>query len=151
LLSGGKKTKSKKPVVGIVYVEGPIILGTGESSILDPGNKAAASTTIRRALDKAAADDTVKALVLRVNSPGGSATASEIILNATKRLKSKKPLVVSMGNVAGSGGYYVACGSDIIFADESTITGSIGVVGGKLATGEMWDKAGIQWKGYQRG
>ena len=76
--------------------------------------------------------------MLRVNSPGGSAVASEIILDATKRVKAKKPFVVSMGDVAGSGGYYVACGSDTIFADESTITGSIGVVAGKLATTDMW-------------
>jgi protease-4 len=90
-------------------------------------------------------------VVLRVNSPGGSAVASEIILDATKRVKAAKPIVVSMGNVAGSGGYYVACGSDTIFADEATITGSIGVVGGKLATTEMWNKVGITWKSYQRG
>ena len=83
--------------------------------------------------------------MLRVNSPGGSAVASEIILNATKRVKAKKPLVVSMGNVAGSGGYYVSMGADTIFADATTITASIGVVGGKFATTEMWNKIGITW------
>jgi protease IV len=150
-LLGGKKVKSHKDAVAIVYVEGPIVLGSTESSILAPGSKAAASTPIRRALDKVAADDSIKAVVLRVNSPGGSATASEIILNATKRVKLKKPLVVSMGNVAGSGGYYVACGADTIFADATTVTGSIGVVGGKLATTEMWNKIGINWKEYNRG
>src|SRR5205085_6756314 len=97
------------------------------------------------------ADDKVKAVVLRVNSPGGSATASEIILDATRRVKAKKPFVVSMGDVAGSGGYYVACASDTIFADKSTITGSIGVVGGKFATTELWKKIGINFKEYQRG
>jgi protease-4 len=150
-LLGGKKPRSHKDAVAIVYVEGPIVLGSSESSILDPGSKAAASTPIRRALDKAAADDSIKAVVLRINSPGGSATASEIILNATKRVKAKKPLVVSMGGVAGSGGYYVACGADTVFADATTITGSIGVVGGKLATTEMWNKVGITWKEYNRG
>ena len=109
------------------------------------------STPIRKALDKAAEDDTVKAVVLRVDSPGGSAVASEIILNATKRVAAKKPLIVSMGNVAGSGGYYVACGTKTIFADASTITGSIGVVGGKLATNGMWDKIGVTWKPTKRG
>ena len=89
--------------------------------------------------------------MLRVHSPGGSATASEIILNATKRVKAKKPFVVSMGGVAGSGGYYVACGADTIFADASTITASIGVVGGKFATTAMWNKVGITWKSYKRG
>ena len=106
---------------------------------------------IRKALDEAARDDSIKAVVLRVDSPGGSAVASEIILDATKRVKAKKPFVVSMGDVAGSGGYYVACGSDTIFADETTITGSIGVVGGKFATNAMWNKIGITFKSYQRG
>jgi len=89
--------------------------------------------------------------VLRIDSPGGSATASEIILDATRRLKAKKPFVVSMGNVAGSGGYYVACGADTIFADATTLTGSIGVLGGKLATTDMWKKIGITFKEYKRG
>jgi protease IV len=137
--------------VAIVYVEGPIVLGTSPPSLLDPSAKVAASTPIRAALNKAAADDSIKAVVLRVNSPGGSAVASDIILDASKRVKAKKPLVVSMGDVAGSGGYYVACGSDTVFADESTITGSIGVVVGKLATTDMWGKVGITWKEFNRG
>jgi protease-4 len=102
-------------------------------------------------LEKAAADDSIKAVVLRIDSPGGSATASEIILDATRRLKAKKPFVVSMGDVAGSGGYYVACAADTIFADATTLTGSIGVVAGKLATTEMWKKIGITFKEYKRG
>ena len=68
-----------------------------------------------------------------------------------QRVAAKKPLVVSMGNVAGSGGYYVACGTKTIFADTSTITGSIGVVAGKLATGKMWEKVGINWTPIRRG
>jgi protease-4 len=88
---------------------------------------------------------------LRIDSPGGSATGSEVILQATNRLKAKKPLVVSMGNVAGSGGYYVACGADTIFADAGTITGSIGVVGGKFITTDMWHKIGVNWHPYARG
>jgi protease-4 len=109
------------------------------------------SSEIRKALDEAASDDSVKAVVLRVDSPGGSAVASEIILDATKRVKAKKPLVVSMGDVAGSGGYYVACASDVIFADASTITASIGVVGGKFVTNPAWNKLGITFKSYKRG
>ena len=89
--------------------------------------------------------------MLRVDSPGGSAVASEIILNATRRVAAKKPLVVSMGNVAGSGGYYVACGTKTIFADTSTITGSIGVVAGKLATSKMWERVGVNWTPIRRG
>lgn len=151
LLGGAKKKKSYKDSVAIVYVEGPITLGDSEGSLLGEAEQIAASTPLRKALDQAAEDDTIKAVVLRVDSPGGSATASEIILGAAKRVRAKKPLVVSMGNVAASGGYYVACGSDSIFADESTVTGSIGVVGGKLATNDLWKKVGIKWKGYQRG
>ena len=151
LLGGGKKKKSTKDAVAIVHVEGAIVLGSADASPLSFGGKSAASTAIRKALDDAANDDSVKAVVLRVDSPGGSATASDIILAATKRVKAKKPLVVSMGNVAASGGYYVSCGSDLVFADESTITGSIGVVGGKLATSGMWNHVGINWKGYGRG
>lgn len=153
ILGAGQKPKdNSKPAVAIVYVEGPIMEGSGDSSFSPFGMGAvAASSDIRRALEKAANDDSVKAVVLRVDSPGGSAVASEIILDATKRVRAKKPFVVSMGNVAGSGGYYVACGSDTIFADESTITASIGVVAGKFKTNDMWRKAGITFKEYKRG
>jgi protease-4 len=149
LLTGGKK-KAHKTSVAVVYVDGPIALGSPEASLLG-STEGAYSSAIRKALDEAARDDTVKAVVLRVDSPGGSAVASEIILDAAKRVKAKKPLVVSMGNVAASGGYYVACSSDLIYADEGTITGSIGVVAGKLATTEMWNKLGVHWKSYKRG
>jgi protease-4 len=115
------------------------------------GSLGAFSSDVREALEKAGADQSIKAVVLRVDSPGGSATASEIILDATRRLKARKPFVVSMGDVAGSGGYYVACGADTVFADATTLTGSIGVLGGKLATTEMWRKIGITFKEYKRG
>lgn len=150
LFGGNKKPASDKPAVGIVFVEGPIMLGSPEPSIFG-AEGAARSSVIRKALDQAAADDKVKAVVLRVNSPGGSAVASEIILDATRRVKAKKPFVVSMGDVAGSGGYYVACASDTIFADPSTITASIGVVAGKVVTTPMWNKIGITFKPYTRG
>jgi protease-4 len=149
LMGQGQKKAPSKPAVGIVYVEGPIVLGGGQPSLF--GDMEARSSKVRKALDQAARDDSIKAVVLRVNSPGGSAVASEIILDATRRVKARKPFVVSMGDVAGSGGYYVACASDVIFADETTITASIGVVGGKLATAEMWKKVGVTFKSYKRG
>jgi protease-4 len=149
LLGQGKKKSTGKPSIAIVYVDGPIVVGGGQPSPFS--GKTAQSTDIRKALDEAARDDNIKAVVLRVDSPGGSAVASEIILDATRRVKAKKPFVVSMGDVAGSGGYYVACGADTIFADESTITGSIGVVSGKFMTNDMWAKVGITFKPYQRG
>ena len=152
LLSGPKKTSTNKDAVAIVYVDGPIMAGKPNPNSFPFGSAGIAySTPIRRALDEVAEDDTIKAVVLRVNSPGGSATASEIILQATRRVIDKKPLIVSMGDVAGSGGYYVACATDTIFADPSTITASIGVVGGKLATTEMWNRLGIGFKPYERG
>jgi protease-4 len=149
LMGENQKSKGGKNAVGIVYVDGPIMLGGGQDSPF--AGSVARSSEIRKALDNAAGDKSIKAVVLRVDSPGGSAVASEIILAATKRLKAKKPFVVSMGDVAASGGYYVSCGSDVIFADDATITGSIGVVGGKFATNPMWKKIGITFKEYKRG
>ncbi|MCA9074644.1 MAG: signal peptide peptidase SppA [Planctomycetaceae bacterium] len=150
ILSGPQTRRSTKDAVAIVYVDGPIMLGEPQASFLG-STSGAYSTPLREALDEVARDDSIKAMVLRVNSPGGSAVASDIILNATKRVREKKPIVVSMGDVAGSGGYYVACGADIIYADEATITGSIGVVAGKLVTTDMWKKIGINWNPIERG
>lgn len=146
----GDASETAAASIGIVYVEGLISTGREESNPFG-GSSGAKSTSIRKALDEAANDNSIKAVVLRVDSPGGSALASEIIWNATQRVKAKKPLVVSMGNVAGSGGYYVACGADAIFADAMTITASIGVIGGKLVTTEMWNKLGVNWSPHQRG
>ncbi len=139
-----------KPAIAIVYVEGAIETGEAEFSPFG-GSSGAFSTTIRKALDKAGEDENIKAVVLRVDSPGGSALASEIILDAVRRVQKKKPVIVSMGNVAGSGGYYVACSGEMIFADATTITASIGVIGGKLVTTGGWNKLGINWHSYQRG
>lgn len=150
LLKPPKKEDKTKPAVAIVYLEGAIMPGSGGGSPFGSSG-IAFSNDIRKALDEVAADDSIKAVVFRVNSPGGSAVASEIILDATRRVIAKKPLVVSMGDVAGSGGYYVACAADTIIADPSTITGSIGVVSGKFATTAMWNKMGINWSPVARG
>jgi protease-4 len=140
-----------EPSVAIVYVDGMIQTGSAEFSPFGGMSTGAFSTTIRRALDKARKDDSVKAVVMRVDSPGGSALASEIIHDAARRVRQSKPLIISMGNVAASGGYYVSCGADAIFADKTTLTASIGVVSGKLVTTGGWDKLGINWKANQRG
>ncbi|MGO8678083.1 MAG: signal peptide peptidase SppA [Limisphaerales bacterium] len=150
LMHGPQKKTGARPAIGIVHVNGPIVTGRGRANPFG-SMEMAFSTDVLEALQKAADDDSVKAVVLRVDSPGGSVTASEIILDATKRVKAKKPFVVSMGDVAGSGGYYVACAADTIFADATTLTGSIGVVGGKLGTIDMWNKIGITFKDYKRG
>ncbi len=150
LLRGPEKSTSTRHAIGVIYVNGPIMTGKSTSSPFGAVS-GAFSSDVRDALEKATLDDSIDAVVLRVDSPGGSVTASEIILDATRRLKAEKPLVVSMGDVAGSGGYYVACAADTIFADATTLTGSIGVLGGKLATTEMWKKVGVTFKEYKRG
>ena len=151
LLKGASTAdKGKKPSVALVYVEGAILPGQPTASPLSL-QTIAYSDPIRKALDRAAGDDSIKAVVLRIDSPGGSAVGSEVILQATRKVAAKKPFVVSMGNVAGSGGYYVACGADTIIADASTVTASIGVVGGKLATNRMWESVGVHWHPVQRG
>lgn len=145
------KEEPKQTSLAVIYVEGTIMPGD-EAPSLFGGSSGAHSTTIRKALDEAADDDSIKGVVLRVDSPGGSALASEIIYNATQRIRTAgKPVVVSMGNVAASGGYYVSCGADRIYADPLTITASIGVVGGKLVTTGLWDTLGVNWYPYQRG
>ncbi len=150
LLNNSKPTKSTKNAVAVVYVNGPIMLGKPEPSLFG-GDTGAHSETIRKALDKVADEPRVRAVVLRVDSPGGSATASEIILQAVRNVQTSKPVIVSMGSVAASGGYYVASRGERIFADRGTITGSIGVVAGKLATSNMWNRIGVHFKLTQRG
>jgi protease-4 len=147
---GASQATPGKDCVAIVYVEGMILPGHSQPNPFGPSG-GAYSGDLRKALEKAAEDDSVKAVVLRVDSPGGSAEASEVIWNAARLLNKSKPLIVSMGNVAASGGYYVSCGADRIFADEMTITASIGVVGGKFVTTPMWDKLGVNWVPVQRG
>jgi len=142
--------KPQKDAVAIIYVEGVILPGHSQPTLFGM-TSAAFSGDIRKALEVAAKDETVKAVVMRINSPGGSAEASEVILNASRLVQLRKPLIVSMGDVAGSGGYYIACAADMIFADKITTTASIGVVGGKLVTTAMWNKLGVNWVGYKRG
>jgi protease-4 len=103
-------------------------------------------------LDDAREDGDIAAVVLRVDSPGGSAVASEEILHAISRVQAEDiPVVISMGSTAASGGYYIACKADAILADASTITASIGVLGGKIATEDLWKTLGISWHSWKRG
>ncbi|MFT7464612.1 MAG: protease-4 [Pseudohongiellaceae bacterium] len=113
--------------VGVVYASGAII--SGKSQVDFEGNVSSmGSETIVAALQKVGEDDNCKAVVLRVNSPGGSAMASDMIWQAIERVKENKPVISSMGSVAASGGYWISMGCDAIVAQPSTITGSIGVV-----------------------
>lgn len=140
MASGGKKRGPRGQKVAIVYANGPIM--TGESEV-DPfgDSDSVGSTTIVEALDDAARDKRTAAIVLRVNSPGGSAVASDLIWQKIRSIE--KPVVASMGNVAASGGYYISMGCDHVLAEPTTVTGSIGVVGGKMAISGMLDKIGV--------
>ncbi len=140
----GKVTSTlKKPKVAIVYAQGGI--NSGESSDGDIG-----STTISEAIREAREDTTVKAIVLRVNSPGGSGLASDVIWREVDLAKKTKPVVVSMGDYAASGGYYIACAADKIYAQPNTITGSIGVFGIiPNMQGFFNDKLGITFDGVK--
>jgi protease-4 len=117
-----KKNQPSKNKIAVVYAAGEIMAGDGDDSYIGEKN-------IRKALINAREDERVKAVVLRVNSPGGSALVSDIIWREVVLTKAEKPVVVSMGNVAASGGYYISCAADYIYADPTTITGSIGVFG----------------------
>ncbi len=142
----GKAWPSGEDKIAIVYATGDIGPGNG-------GDDNIGSEGLSETLRKARLDDKIKAVVLRVNSPGGSALASEIIWREVELLrKAKKPVVVSMGDVAASGGYYIACGADSILAEPNTITGSIGVFGLIPNTQKlMHDKLGITSDGVKVG
>ncbi len=138
--------KKKRPSVAVVQVVGMIAPGTGR----DVGG--AASDDIAAALHEAAENDSIKAVLLRVDSPGGSPSASETIRRAVLKVQEEgKKVVVSMGTVAASGGYWVAAPADAIFASPSTLTGSIGVVMGKVSLGGLWDMLGVNWQSIRYG
>lgn len=128
--------KHIKDRIAVIYANGPIFYAEGSENII--GKEA-----LNEAFEEVLENNNIKAAVLRIDSPGGDALTSEIILNASKTLKGKKPLVVSMGNVAASGGYYIACGADRIFADPMTITGSIGVLAAFPNVRGLTEKLGI--------
>jgi protease-4 len=140
----GRPHQSGK-AIALVYGVGAVHRG---SSGFDPifGDVSMGSDTVGAAFRQAIEDKNVKAIIFRVDSPGGSAVASDVIWRETVRAREAgKPVIVSMGNVAGSGGYWVAMSADKIVAQPGTITGSIGVLGGKFLTNGLWDKVGLSW------
>ena len=131
------RDKFKKDKIAVIYAQGEIKSGEGKETVIG-------SERISKAIRKARLDEKVKAIVLRVNSPGGSALASDVIWREMSLAKDEKPVVVSMGDVAASGGYYIACDADKIYASPSTITGSIGVFGIMMNLEELYtDKLGL--------
>ncbi|MBY0441770.1 MAG: signal peptide peptidase SppA [Mycobacteriaceae bacterium] len=136
--------RSVKPTVAVVNVHGPIVSGRGGPQFPLFGTASAGADTIAAALREAADDDAISAIVLRVDSPGGSVTASETIWRAVRQARERgKPVVAAMGAVAASGGYYISMAADTIVANPGTITGSIGVITGKLVARGLKDRLGV--------
>ena len=145
--SGTKVFSSKAPKVAVIYASGAIVSGKSGTSLM--GGESVGSETLIAAIRQAEKDETVKAIVLRIDSPGGSALASDLIWKEIRRCK--KPVLASMSDVAASGGYYIAMAAGKIYAEPGTITGSIGVVGGKMALRGVYDKLGIKTEVLSRG
>ncbi len=135
--------------IAVIYASGDI--GSGRSENGPTGGQSIGSDTLAKALNDARDDKTVKAIVLRVDSPGGSGLASDVIWHAVEAAKQKKPVVVSMSDVAASGGYYISASASKIIAQPSTITGSIGVVAGKPVMRGFYDWLGISNEYVLRG
>jgi protease-4 len=157
LLDAGKYLKRaggphrSGPRVALIYGTGPIARGRTRFDPLDRGSSFGADE-VAEAFREARSDNRVKAIIFRVDSPGGSAVASELVRHEVVRAREAgKKVVVSMGDVAGSGGYFVATHADQIVAQPGTITGSIGVVSGKVATAAAWARIGVDWRDLHLG
>jgi protease-4 len=136
--------------VDVVYAEGNIVPGDPSESPFGSGQQALGSSSLIEALETARTSASTKAVVLRINSPGGSASASEAMWRAVRKTADEKPVIVSMGDIAASGGYYLAAGADTIMANPTTITGSIGVIGVvPNAEGLFEDELGVTFDGVR--
>jgi protease-4 len=138
MLSGGSSSSSK-PHIAVVPAEGAITMEPGGP--LQQGGITASA--LGKTLRRMQRDDSVKAVVLRIDSPGGSPLASDLIWHEMMELRKRKPIIVSVGNMAASGGYYIACAGHRIFAERTSIVGSIGVFGGKVNVGPALEQFGV--------
>jgi protease-4 len=137
--------------IALIYGVGAVTRGKSDYDPVE-GSQTMGSDTVAAAIRAAASDDRVKAILFRVDSPGGSYVASDTIWReVVNARKAGKPVIVSMGNLAGSGGYFVAMAADKIVAQPGTITASIGVLGGKMLTSGLWDKVGLSWDEVHNG
>jgi protease-4 len=145
-----KPAPSTRPSVALVYADGVIVDGEGGGGLFSQEENVG-SETMRKAFRSAARDNNVKAIVIRINSPGGSALASEVMWQSVRRAAKDKPVIISVGGMAASGGYYLASAGDTIFADPSAIVGSIGVVGGKFVLAGLFEKLGLGTETFAKG
>lgn len=143
LLSAKPKTKATRDTIAVLHIDGPIVDGESQAASL-LGGSSVGSTTIRKALKQIEDDNLIKGLVVRIDSPGGSAIASESMWIGLRRVAAVKPVWVSVGDMAASGGYYCAVGGDKIYVEPTSIVGSIGVVGGKIVLGGVYNKAQVR-------
>lgn len=149
--TAGRALHRKGAEIGVVSLRGGIVTGRGRPGG-GPGGQVAGADVVTEHLRAAAADERVKAVVLRIDSPGGSAVASDSIWRAVHQVREAgKPVVAQMGGVAASGGYYAAMGADRITALPSTLTGSIGVVAGKFVLEQTFEKLGLKHEGISAG
>jgi protease-4 len=144
------KRSTTGPTIAVLNISGAIM--DGDSAPDGPFSSASVgSRTIRNAIKQITKDDNIEGVVVRIDSPGGSAIASEVIWQGLHRLSATKPVWVSVGSMAASGGYYIAVGGDKIYVNESSIVGSIGVVGGKLSFGDVLDRVHVNIVPRSRG
>jgi protease-4 len=136
--------------VAVIYIDGSIVRGESGTAPLI-GQTVSGHKTIRRIVDRLLSAPDVRAAVLRIDSPGGSAVASDLMYRQIRRLATQMPVVASMGDVAASGGYYVAAGADEIYATPNTLTGSIGIFAGKFSISTLAERIGINTRQFQRG
>ena len=141
----------QQPEIAVLYASGVIVSGSSQDPGLFGGIPMVGSQTLIKQIEKVKEDNDIKAVVLRVDSPGGSAFASEEIWRALQLLKKEKPLIISMGGVAASGGYYIAAAGDHIFAEPTTVTGSIGVYINRFQMEKLYDLLGIGVEQFSMG
>ena len=142
----------KRDTIAVLHIDGAIVDGDSSEGGILGGGGGVGSRTIRNALMEIEKNDLIKGCIVRIDSPGGSAIASEIIWQGLRRIAAKgKPIWSSVGSMAASGGYYVAVGTDKVYVNESSIVGSIGVVGGKMAMGGAFEKLKVNVVGRSRG
>jgi protease-4 len=135
--------------IAILHIDGTIVDGDSKSGF--SGDKSVGSRTVRNAIEDILDESLIKGVIVRVNSPGGSAIASEIMWQGLKRLAAKKPVWISVGDMAASGGYYVLAAGSRVYVNPSSIVGSIGVVGGKISMGGLYEKLKVHTVSRSRG